>query len=237
MARQGSSSRPIERGRPGPGLLAHVLVSKYADHLPLYRLSQIFAREGVDIDRSTMADWVGRSTTLLEPLADAIGRIVRRGPAQGSRKHEDTGPPDRHRHEPQEIGHRHIPYPPHACGTLRPVDAAPSYMTEVIQQPPPDGLSPPANRRSLPGIGPITASVLAATLPDVSSFRSARDLSASCRRHAFGVTLGFIPTVTDDDRYPPPAPFLPAQPTILSYPKGQDWWLGGEAGQEPDLAQ
>ncbi|MBL4543760.1 MAG: transposase [Rhodobacteraceae bacterium] len=110
-------------------------------------------------------------------------------------------------------------------------------MTEVIQQPPPDGLSPPANRRSLPGIGPITASVLAATLPDVSSFRSARDLSASCRRHAFGVTLGFIPTVTDDDRYPPPAPFLPAQPTILSYPKGQDWWLGGEAGQEPDLAQ
>lgn len=40
-------SRPIERGRPGPGLLAHVLVSKYADHLPLYRQSQIYAREGV----------------------------------------------------------------------------------------------------------------------------------------------------------------------------------------------
>jgi len=49
-------SRPIERGRPGPGLLAHVLVSKYADHLPLYRQSQIYAREGVDLDRSTMAD-------------------------------------------------------------------------------------------------------------------------------------------------------------------------------------
>ncbi|MEL6279789.1 MAG: transposase [Pseudomonadota bacterium] len=48
-------SRPIERGRPGPGLLAHVLVSKYADHLPLYRQSQIYAREGVDLDRSTMA--------------------------------------------------------------------------------------------------------------------------------------------------------------------------------------
>ena len=74
-------SRPIERGRPGPSLLAHVLVSKYADHLPLYRLSQIFAREGVDLDRSTMADWVGRSTALLEPLADAIGRMVRQGPA------------------------------------------------------------------------------------------------------------------------------------------------------------
>ena len=74
-------SRPIERGRPGPGLLAHVLVSKYADHLPLYRQSQIYAREGVDLDRSTMADWVGRSTALLEPLADEIGRIVRRGNA------------------------------------------------------------------------------------------------------------------------------------------------------------
>ena len=74
-------SRPIERGRPGPGLLAHVLVSKYADHLPLYRQSQIYAREGIDLDRSTMADWVGRSTALLEPLADEIGRIVRRGDA------------------------------------------------------------------------------------------------------------------------------------------------------------
>lgn len=74
-------SRPIERGRPGPGLLAHVLVSKYADHLPLYRQSQIYTREGVDLDRSTMADWVGRSTALLEPLADEIGRIVRRGNA------------------------------------------------------------------------------------------------------------------------------------------------------------
>ena len=69
-------SRPIERGRPGPGLLAHVLVSKYADHLPLYRLSQIYAREGIDLDRSTMGDWVGRSTAVLEPLADEIGRIV-----------------------------------------------------------------------------------------------------------------------------------------------------------------
>ncbi len=74
-------SRPIERGRPGPGLLAHVLVSKYADHLPLYRQSQIYAREGIDLDRSTMADWVGRSTALLEPLADAIGRVVRGGDA------------------------------------------------------------------------------------------------------------------------------------------------------------
>jgi transposase len=57
-------SRPIERGRPGAGLLAHVLVSKYADHLPLYRQSQIYAREGVNLDRSTMADRVGKPAPL-----------------------------------------------------------------------------------------------------------------------------------------------------------------------------
>ena len=89
-------SRPIERGRPGPGLLAHVLVNKSegtvapvaprkpqkdADHLPLYRQSQIFARDGLDLDRSTLADWVGKSTALLEPLADAIGKHVLAGQA------------------------------------------------------------------------------------------------------------------------------------------------------------
>ena len=74
-------SRPVERGRPGPGLLAHVLVSKYADHLPLYRQSQIFDRDGIDLNRSTLADWVGQSTALLEPLADAIGRHVLKGQA------------------------------------------------------------------------------------------------------------------------------------------------------------
>ena len=72
-------SRPIERGRPAPGLLAHELVSKRADHLPLYRQSQIFEREGIDLDRPTLADWVGRSAALLEPLANAIGRHVRTG--------------------------------------------------------------------------------------------------------------------------------------------------------------
>lgn len=74
-------SRPIERGRPGPGLLAHVLVNKYADHLPLYRQSGIFERDRIDVDRSTLADWVGKSTALLEPLADAIERHVLAGQA------------------------------------------------------------------------------------------------------------------------------------------------------------
>src|SRR6185437_11527832 len=61
--------RPIERGMAGPGLLAHVLVAKYADHLPLYRQSEIYAREGVEIERSTMADWVGGASRTLRPLA------------------------------------------------------------------------------------------------------------------------------------------------------------------------
>jgi transposase len=69
-------SRPIERGLAGPGLIAHVLVSKYCDHLPLYRQSQIYAREGIDLDRSTLADWVGGASALLAPLVRAIGRYV-----------------------------------------------------------------------------------------------------------------------------------------------------------------
>ena len=69
-------TRPIARGLAGPGLLAHVLVSKYADHLPLYRQSEIYAREGVDLERSTLADWVGASSALLEPLVEALRRYV-----------------------------------------------------------------------------------------------------------------------------------------------------------------
>jgi len=72
-------SLPIERGRPGPGLLAHVLVGKYADHLPLYRQSEIYAREGVDLERSTLADWVGRTVALLDPLFEALRRDVLSG--------------------------------------------------------------------------------------------------------------------------------------------------------------
>src|SRR6204780_1086578 len=69
-------ARPIDRGLPGPGLLAHVLVSKYADHLPLYRQSQMYAREGVDLDRSTLAGWVGAASELLTPLVDEISKHV-----------------------------------------------------------------------------------------------------------------------------------------------------------------
>jgi transposase len=69
-------SRPITRGLAGPGFLAHVLVSKYVDHLPLYRQSEIYAREGVDFDRSTLADWVGQSSALLAPLVDELAQHV-----------------------------------------------------------------------------------------------------------------------------------------------------------------
>jgi transposase len=69
-------SRPITRGTAGPGLLAHVLVSKYCNHLPLYRQEEIYAREGVDIDRATMAAWVGGASGVLEPLVGALRRYV-----------------------------------------------------------------------------------------------------------------------------------------------------------------
>jgi transposase len=69
-------SRPIERGIAGPGLLAHVLVSKYADHLPLYRQAEIFEREGVELDRATLADWVAGTSRLMEPLVEALREHV-----------------------------------------------------------------------------------------------------------------------------------------------------------------
>ncbi len=69
-------SRPIERGLAGPGLLAHVLGAKYADHLPLYRQSEIYARSGVELERSTLADWVGGASRLLAPLVEALRHYV-----------------------------------------------------------------------------------------------------------------------------------------------------------------
>jgi transposase len=72
-------SFPIERGRPGPGLLAHIAVSKFADCLPLHRQSEIYARQGVEIDRSTMAEWMGRTAALLDPLVEAVGQHVLAG--------------------------------------------------------------------------------------------------------------------------------------------------------------
>ncbi len=64
--------RLIEGGMPTEATVASVIVSKYADHLPLYRQSQIYARQGVDIDRSTLASWVGKAAYELRPVHDAL---------------------------------------------------------------------------------------------------------------------------------------------------------------------
>ena len=69
-------SHPIARGRAGPHLLALVLVSKYGHHLPLHRQSDIYAREGIELDVSTLADWVGSSMATAMPLVLAIQRHV-----------------------------------------------------------------------------------------------------------------------------------------------------------------
>ena len=69
-------SRPIDRGLAGPGLLAHVLTSKFCDHLPLYRQSEIYGREGVELERSTLAKWVGETHQLLQPLVEVLRRYV-----------------------------------------------------------------------------------------------------------------------------------------------------------------
>ncbi len=69
-------TRPIEHSYAGAGLLAHVLTAKFCNHLPLYRQSEIYAREGVELDRSTLAKWVGGASALLQPLVEALRRYV-----------------------------------------------------------------------------------------------------------------------------------------------------------------
>jgi transposase len=70
-------SRPIERGLAAPGLLAQVIVAKYGDHCPLYRQQAIYRRSGVEVDRATLAEWVGGASRLLDPLVESLGRYVR----------------------------------------------------------------------------------------------------------------------------------------------------------------
>ncbi|MEJ7747001.1 MAG: IS66 family transposase [Luteimonas sp.] len=81
-------SRPIARGVAGPALLANVLVSKYCDHIPLHRLGRIYGRDGIVIDRSTMAGWVGQSEKLFDPLVAALGRYT----LAGEKVHADDTP-------------------------------------------------------------------------------------------------------------------------------------------------
>jgi transposase len=73
-------AQPIEKGRPGEGLLAQVLTSKYGDHLPLHRQEAIYRRHGVEIHRSTMCDWVGECAILLTPLVEEMHCQLLRSP-------------------------------------------------------------------------------------------------------------------------------------------------------------
>ena len=66
----------IARGRAGAGLLAHIVVSKYDDHLPLYRQAEIYARDGVSLETSTLSGWVGATTAALTPLVDALAAEI-----------------------------------------------------------------------------------------------------------------------------------------------------------------
>jgi transposase len=67
---------PIARGRAGAGLLAHIAVSKYDDHLPLYRQAEIYAREGIELETSTLSGWVGATTAALAPLTEVLAAEV-----------------------------------------------------------------------------------------------------------------------------------------------------------------
>lgn len=81
---------PIEKGLPGPGLMAHIAVSKYGDHLPLYRLEGIFKRFGVELSRSTMCDWMAVAAELLEPI---VKRMLEKILASRVVQNDDTTVP------------------------------------------------------------------------------------------------------------------------------------------------
>jgi transposase len=80
VAQAPAPARLIEGGLPTEAAVAHVLVSKYADHLPLYRQAQIFARQGLVLDRSTLADWVGHAARELQPVHARLVEILKASP-------------------------------------------------------------------------------------------------------------------------------------------------------------
>jgi hypothetical protein len=72
---------PIAKGLPGPGLLAHLIVSKCVDHLPLHRLERVYQRQGLFLRRSTLCDWMAACAQLLRPLYDLMVSVVLQSPA------------------------------------------------------------------------------------------------------------------------------------------------------------
>lgn len=81
-------SRPIDRGLPGPALLAHITTSKFAYHIPFYRQSVMYARDGVEIEPGTIGHWLGSLAWLLNPLVDAVRRYA----LGGTKVHADDTP-------------------------------------------------------------------------------------------------------------------------------------------------
>lgn len=71
-----ASSKAIDKGKAGSGLLAHILVQKYCNHLPMYRQSQIYAREGIELSRNTMIGWAKQCSSLLSPLIEVLRKSV-----------------------------------------------------------------------------------------------------------------------------------------------------------------
>ena len=121
MAQAPAPERPIAGGLATPALLAQVLISKYCDHTPLYRQAQIFARHGVELERSTLAGWVGGACWWLEALDDRLRKDVFASdhlfaddtPIQdldpGPRADQDRATRRRiGRHFVEEVGHWHI---------------------------------------------------------------------------------------------------------------------------------
>ena len=90
VAQAPAPARLIEGGIPTEATVAHVLVAKYADHLPLYRQARIYARQGVSLDRSTLADWVGKAAFLLRPVH---ARLFERLKASGKLFADETTAP------------------------------------------------------------------------------------------------------------------------------------------------
>jgi transposase len=112
---------PTPRGRAAPGMLAHLLVSKYTDHLPLYRQSQIYARDGLDLDRSTLSDWVGQTAAAADCRRDPPARVCRREDPR--RRHARSGAGARPRPNPDRATRVYVRDDRPFCGPASPAAA------------------------------------------------------------------------------------------------------------------
>jgi len=119
LTQQAMPAYVIDKGIASPELLSHVLVSKYADHLPLYRQRLIYQRAGIELSRSTLSDWIGRCGVELEPLANALKEVV----LQQQVLHADETPVTIMRMGENNKNRRKVmsgPMPPHSTIQFKP---------------------------------------------------------------------------------------------------------------------